>query len=129
MRANGASGRTAATPDGAAARPWKIVSVTARSSATRASADCACASATWLGDVAGLLGRIGVADHHLELTGHDRAQGGRERHNLAGDGLGALEISELLEQRHRPELAGREAGGAREEHDLEQVGDLAREAT
>jgi hypothetical protein len=50
------------------------------------------------------------------------------REHRARDLLGAVEVLELLEQRHRAELAGREARGTREEHDLEQVGDIAREA-
>ncbi len=47
---------------------------------------------------------------------------------VASDLIGAFEIFELLEQRHRAQLAGGEPGGAGKERDLEQVRDLAGEA-
>ena len=78
-------------------------------------------------DVADLLAGVGVADHHLELAPSSVRSTGFASMPLAIS-LGAIEILELLEQRHRAQLARRETGGAREEHDLEQVRDLAREA-
>src|SRR5690606_34286758 len=78
-------------------------------------------------DVTDLLAGIGVADHHPEVAADLGAQH-RVLEHAARDRVGALQILELLEQRYRPQLAGRETRGAREEHDLEQVRHVAREA-
>ena len=78
-------------------------------------------------DIADLFTRVGVADHHLQLATELAAQD-RIGERLGDDPIGALEILELLEQRHRPQLARREARGAAQEHDLEEIRDLAREA-
>ncbi len=76
--------------------------------------------------VARLLPRVRVADHDLELA-PDRDPERPEREGAAREALGALEVLELLEERHRAELVRREPGGAREEEDLEEVRGLARE--
>ena len=72
--------------------------------------------------VAHLLARIGVAHHHLELAAQ-RGPERRHREHGLGQGPGVLEVLELLEQRHRPQLSGREPGGALQEQHLEQVGE------
>ena len=79
------------------------------------------------GDVADLLAGVRVADHHLELA-IELAPQGVLRENIRRDRTRAVEILELLEQRHGAQLTGCETRGARQEHDLEQIRDLAREA-